>query len=718
MDSLEPALKPRRWRVLATAVCLLGSLALGYAFWPPSPPAPQATTPTRVAHIDDNDIADPAIVNPGYIGPQACAECHAKRVADLQTTQHFRACREPRADEMPVGFQPGKGSIPTRTPGFRYEMLKRGDDFIHASVTTTPKGEVRTEAKIGWVYGSAPADEVYHLWRGDRLYEAKVAWLHPFNEWGYTTFSPHAPGDHSRDTTTRCVECHNTWLAHVPGTTNQYLEPNRILGVTCESCHGPGREHATYHKAHPDEKASHGIAHPGKMERERHIEVCTQCHSNASKPRGPAFSYRPGEPLEAALRTASSKNPEEDHVANQVKYLRQSKCFTNSDSMTCTTCHNPHKPTDHSTLEQSCAKCHQPENCKDRPNQPLAVQNQCTACHMPPRVWMNVHFHTQDDEYKPPVKRHEHRIAVHPEAKDAVMWKYYRSQTDLASKAHVERLTKNLADYWLGEADRRGRDFRYLAEVGALREIYQYDPSPALREKIRVAAARQAKLDADWSNSLQLIEDRKTPEAISLLDSILKIKPDHAQANGKLGRLRAEIGQPVAAEKHLRAVAENDPNDAYGLNLLGWIAYLDNRHEDAIRLYRQALPIEPYSSEIRTRIGLANLKLEKWAEAAEAFRAAIGIDPKNVSAIQGLAHSLRMQKQPAEAVRYARRAAQLTEHRHLDILITLAGAYGDAGRFDDALTAANEALAIAKTSNPQMELTIRTTIENYKRGTN
>ena len=32
-------------------------------------------------------------VNPGYIGPAACAECHAQRVSQMRSTRHFQACR-------------------------------------------------------------------------------------------------------------------------------------------------------------------------------------------------------------------------------------------------------------------------------------------------------------------------------------------------------------------------------------------------------------------------------------------------------------------------------------------------------------------------------------------------------------------------------------------------------------------------------------------------
>src|SRR5207249_11593311 len=143
-------------------------------------------------------------------------------------------------------------------------------------------------------------------------------------------------------------------------------------------------------RAHPRAEAGHAIVHPGHLARERQIELCTQCHGNSTKARGPVNSYRPGEPLEQYFRTALTSHPEDDHVANQVKYLRQSKCFQKSE-MTCVTCHDPHKPHEPAqsdSARRSCLQCHQAAHCKEQERVPAAVRGDCVGCHMPPRVWM------------------------------------------------------------------------------------------------------------------------------------------------------------------------------------------------------------------------------------------------------------------------------------------------------------------------------------------
>jgi tetratricopeptide (TPR) repeat protein len=636
-------------------------------------------------------------------------------VAEFQATPHFRACRLPESEAMPPGFAPGRGKHATQDPTLRFEMARSGNDFRMTAVRATPAGEVRTSARIDLVYGANKADEVFFSWRDDRLYELPVAWLHPLNRWGESSLNPHGGGDFSREATTRCVECHNTWFGHVPGTANQYdRRQHLLLGVTCERCHGPGREHVAFHQAHPDADAGHAIVHPGRLAAERQLEVCTQCHSNATKNRTPAFSYRPGEPLETSFRTAVSKHPENDHVANQVKYLRQSKCFQQSGTMTCVTCHNPHRPTDTAAVGRACLKCHQPAACGERPRLPDAVRDRCVECHMPQRVWMNVHFHTEDDQYVPPIRRHEHRIAVYPTARQEVLLAWYRTRSDPASRQEAARLTKTLVDFWLGEAERLRGEYRFLAAIGAVREALRLDPAPATRARLREAVATQAHLDADLVEALHLADERRFPEAIATLKRILTVKPDLALAHGKLGTLYAAAGRPDLAFPQLQAVAEDDPDDAYGYTMRGWLAYLQDRAEDAVEAYRRADAIEPFNTEIQYHWGLALVNLGRLPEAADCFRRALTIEPKHAGASQGLSHALRAQGHADEALHFARRADRLSGGRNADVLLSLADAYADAGRLADADDTAARALDAARTGNPELVPSVRDRLEEIR----
>jgi tetratricopeptide (TPR) repeat protein len=686
-------------------------------WWRLGNPRQRNSQPPPAVTDQDAEVEEPTVPDPGYLGPQACAACHARRVAEFQATSHFRACRLPRVETMPPGFAPGRGTYVARRPGLRFEMTQEGSDFLLTAIQTTPGGEQRTPARIALAYGTGTADEIYFTWHGDQLYELPVAWLHPLKRWGEQPFDPYGTGDFTRSTTTRCLECHNTWFEHVPGTPNQYKRDHFILGVTCERCHGPGREHVAFHQAHPEADSARAVVHPGRLTRDRQLDVCAQCHSNAPKPRGPAFSYRPGEPVEAYFRTNVNTRPENDHVANQVHYLRQSKCFQKSDTLTCTTCHNPHRPGNSASVGRSCLKCHQPAHCPEQDRLPAAVRGDCVGCHMPRFTRIQVFFHTEDDQYVAPMRPHQHRIAVYPAARQEVLLAWYRTQSDAPGRQEAGRLRAALVEHWLAEAENYRREYRFLAATGALREAVRIDPTPATRDKLKQVVAVQAQLDADMFTAQHQIDERRFPEARERLEKILRVKPDWAKAHGRLGTVYAVTGQSQSAVEHLEAVARYDPDDAYGHAMLGWLAYLQDRPEEAVAAYRRADEIEPWSAKTNYHLGLALTSLDRLPEAVTCFRQALTIDPRHAGACQGLGHALREQGESAEALRYARRAARLTHDKNADVLLTLVEAYADMGRFDEASDTAARALAAAQTSDPKLVPQIRRRLEELRQMT-
>lgn len=689
----------------------------------PTSPAPQqpvgaAPTPQDSGAAPKIDLSELVARNPGYVGPQACAPCHAKRVAEFLQTAHYHTCRFPEADRMPPAFTKGPQTYQTRYPELRFEMGKAGKEFVQTSVTVGSDGEQRTSARIDLVYGAGgKADEVYLSWRDDgSMFELPIAWMYSSNQWGAAHFDRHGGGDHARPLTVRCLECHTTWFGHVVGTENQYVREDFIAGVTCERCHGPAKKHIEFHRAHPQAQTPAEIVRPDQLSRERKIEVCTQCHGNAITHRGPALSYRPGEPLADHYRTLQVKHTEDDHVANQVEYLRQSKCFQKSDELTCVTCHDPHVPSEShagSPSSHSCRKCHQPADCGEQSRLPEGVRDRCVECHMPKYVKMNVSFQTADDDYVPPMFRSEHRIAIHPIAQKAVLRDWYQQQQDESSREMTKRLTAELVEYWRADAEKCRSENRLMGAIAALREAERWDPSPAIKQELRAAVAVREKRDEEWGQAIQLIRTNHQPQAIERLEDILKIKPDDADAHGKLGTLYAMSGQRQLAIEHLEAVAKCDPNVPYGFGMLGWLAYLDRRPNDALEFYRQAEELEPYNAKLNFHWGLAWMQLGKLPEATERFRRALTIEPNRLDIMQSLLQVLRQQHRSAEVLEVTQRAAKLTDHKNAEVLLALAEAWDEVGNSEESVKVLRLALE-AVTDNVPLTLQIRGRLESVQ----
>src|SRR5262249_40806038 len=137
-DSPRSVAPPRSRRWLAAVVGLLAVSVAAAAYWWPRPKPPVVPIAIR----SDDDIHQPAIdPNPAYVGMQACAECHAKRVAEVRTTKHFKACREPEAGMMAPGFLPGRGSFVFGDQPVRFENTQKGNEFFQTNTRKTPRGE-------------------------------------------------------------------------------------------------------------------------------------------------------------------------------------------------------------------------------------------------------------------------------------------------------------------------------------------------------------------------------------------------------------------------------------------------------------------------------------------------------------------------------------------------------------------------------------------------
>ena len=320
---------------------------------------------------------------------------------------------------------------------------------------------------------------------------------------------------------------------------------------------------------------------------------------------------------------------------------------------------------------------------------------------MPRRNKIQVNFQTSSAAYFPPARRCEHRIAVYPAARDEVLWEWHRQQTGAESRTETARLAARLADHWLAEFENCRRAFRFLAAIDAGRTALKFNPSETSKEKIREVEAICARLDADWFEAGFQSRSGNMPQAIALLEEDLGIKPDLARVHGKLGTLYAMRGETERAVGHLQQAAQFDRDDPYGPAMLGWLAYLGGRPEEALAHYRVALEIEPWRSGLQYTMGLVLQQLDETDESIQCFQGALEIDPRNSDACQALSEALR-QRLPAEALRLAQRAVQLTRSENALCLLTLAECCADAGRFADAENAARQALSKVPQNNPQL----------------
>ena len=222
---------------------------------------------------------------------------------------------------------------------------------------------------------------------------------------------------------------------------------------------------------------------------------------------------------------------------------------------------------------------------------------------------------------------------------------------------------------------------------------------------------------------LLLNQPGRLDEAIEHFKRVLTIDPEAARSHVSLGLALARQGKIADGEKHFREAVQIEPEYDDAHFHLGAALHHQGKVKEALSHYRKALAANPGSADAHFRIG-AILAGKGQAEAAiRHAREALQINPDHIEALHALAWTLatgeEVQRQEAEeAVRLALRACELTNQQHPLMLDTLAIAYAAAGRFEEAIASAEQALQLLQAGGQAgAAAQIRQRLELYRAGT-
>jgi tetratricopeptide (TPR) repeat protein len=133
-------------------------------------------------------------------------------------------------------------------------------------------------------------------------------------------------------------------------------------------------------------------------------------------------------------------------------------------------------------------------------------------------------------------------------------------------------------------------------------------------------------------------------------------------------------------------------------------------------------PLRKGYAEAEVELARISVDKHRFSEAIDYLQRALELDTNSDIALNNLAFLRATAPDPSlrngpEAVRLAERACQLTQHNDSESITTLALAYAEAGRFDDAVVTARKARAVALAQG-QTEVAARNEqlLELYKSG--
>lgn len=346
-----------------------------------------------------------------YVGDEQCRSCHAEKVESYWETAHHRTSRFPTKEAILGSFAAGKNELKTSNPGLLFRMDSRPDGFYETAISDVPSYFSERSEKIDLVVGSGRVGQTYLYWKKDRLFQLPVSFWVDLDAWINSPGYRDGTANFERPVPPRCLECHFTYAESV-AEPNQYRLGSLIPGISCERCHGPGSEHVAARRT--KQNVAQDIINPAKLTTDRQMDVCTQCHGGRLYPLTTSFSYVPGQKLEEYYRRDPASPVQNIDVhGNQVGLLQMSRCYRSSPQITCSTCHDVHRPQrDSAAFSEHCLRCHRPSACGEFARMKDEITSECVDCHMPVQA-SNLVFYNSNGKKSGALVR-SHLIKIYP----------------------------------------------------------------------------------------------------------------------------------------------------------------------------------------------------------------------------------------------------------------------------------------------------------------
>ena len=659
-----------------------------------------------------------------YVGDAQCATCHE---AEFNGFREHGMARGFYRLTSTTAVEDFSGTVVRhQETGFYYVARKAGDQYVQEEYRLDAGGAkthqlVRT---MDYVIGSGSAARTYLTEVDGRLYELPLTWYTQANggqgRWDFSPGYAEVNGRFERAIPPGCMSCHNGTsepVAHVRG---KYI--SLAQGIGCEQCHGPGQLHVEARLADPEPADSIDltIVNPAHLPVGLRLDVCQQCHTNGAvsilREGETAYSFRPSQPLDehVAIFGIASDELNSINVISHADRMKQSECFTVSQTMDCVTCHNPHegfREAGPSYFNDTCMSCHSPEVLQaalapSESRSDHTAQSNCFSCHMPkvavddaPHASFTDHFiRVVGDDAVPEGSEARGEVELQPyferdragaeaEAYTGMAYVVYGRQN--ANRTVMQRGISMLAGA-LEEKPEIG-EAQYLLGFARLQLGHAAAAIPALEEAIRLNPEVPERLNT-LAQAYEAVG--RDPSSIEqLYHRALDVQPSEASIRVNLGRfLEAQSRVDEALTEYQRA-SRDEPWLASAHYNLGTAFLRSGETAEGERSLREAIHLEPDYSDALTNLGVVVAGRGDANRARALFLRAVDTDPLNANALANLGTFYLQTRRTNEAVQILQRAVEANP-RHIDALANLALAFAEAGNATQARHYARQALSI------------------------
>ncbi len=687
--------------LLLSAVLLLGG-ATWFASWAHSASEPMEPLPVALPARHP-----PVAPSGGYVGAQACAECHLAEYRHWQGSQHAQAM-QPATERTILG---DFNSASFTYAGITSTFFRRDDQFMVR--TDGPDGYLQDFA-IAYTFGVYPLQQ-YLIGFPDGRYQALgiawdsrpqeqggQRWFHLYPDQNLTYRDPLHWTGLQQNWNYMCAECHSTNL-------HKNYDPQRKrfnttwseINVSCEACHGPGADHLAWAKQKGDwqtldrtkglsialderhslqfqlrARAMNGLdlvtpflnpkpstlwtaatqaaasSAPATTPRppSRELEVCARCHSRRGQFREDYVFVQPLlDTHRLALLTPDLYYPDgqmKDEVFNHGSFL-QSKM--QARGVSCSDCHEPHSGKLRAPGNQVCLQCHiaaKYESPRHHFHPADSKGADCVACHAPATTYMIVD------------PRHDHSFRIpRPDltVKLGVPNACTRCHGDKPAEWAAEQVRK-----WYGQPLPGHQQFAEALHAG-------HTEAAGAQELLLALIKNPEQPNIARASGAALLGERLNPAGFEAIRPLLT-NPDPLLRSTAARAM--ETLPPELKVQHVLPLLD-DPvrlvriDAARTLAAVPKEALAENQRQAMQRGLAELIAAEQTNAdrpESHLNIGLIYVDQGQFDSAETAYRAALGLQPTFTQAAVNLADLYRLQGRDAEGEKTLRQALELDPH--------------------------------------------------------
>ncbi len=352
--------------------------------------------------INESDRVHPELVNADYVGSESCKSCHEQEYDDWEGSHHDKAMMTADANSVLANFDTTFANQGVTSKFY----TKDGKYFVN---TEGSDGQYY-DYEIIYTFGFTPLQQYIVEFPRGKFQCLRTAWdtekkvwfdLYPnmkvvHDEWIHWTKG-------GLNWNTMCSDCHSTLVKkNYNPVKDSYNTTFSIINVSCESCHGPGKEHVQIaeteeFKNNPDTTKYLGNLYMGKYTLPKQmVDECARCHSLRTQytefydHEGIYMDHYAPDLLRDEIYYADGQILGEVYVYGS---FMQSKMY--SLNIKCNDCHNVHSLQLKFQGNELCLQCHEVEKYDTKKHHFHLMETdaaECISCHMPGRIYMGNDF--------------------------------------------------------------------------------------------------------------------------------------------------------------------------------------------------------------------------------------------------------------------------------------------------------------------------------------